>query len=215
MDYVACYASCAVWGTVRQTPLPTVSELGVFYPADYHAQTGQGLLNRVRQQMRLRRLQPLLEGEGALLDYGCGTGAFLFHAGATVTDRDLYGFEIAETTEIIRKGNITIVKGDLEDLLEVLPPCRLITMNHVIEHLRDPADTLSRLSEKLLRGGVVEGQTPAAGSLSSGSSRACGAGTTLPVTPWSSHSPASRGSWSGSDSPAPRWRGLSTPPGWR
>ncbi|MEX0790136.1 MAG: class I SAM-dependent methyltransferase [Actinomycetota bacterium] len=166
VDFVAGYTSCATCQTVRQTPMPDGAELAAFYPADYHAQTGGGLLNRVRQAMRLKRLAPLMEGHGAVLDYGCGNGAFLVHAADRAPGREYFGFEIAQSREILHlEGGITIVKGDVKDLMDILPPCRLITMNHVIEHLPDPGVTVSELSARLVPGGSLEGQTPAAGSL--------------------------------------------------
>ena len=58
-----------------------------------------------------------------------------------------------------------MVQGSLEDLLEVLPRCRLITMNHVIEHLPCPVEVVSQLVTKLEPGGVFEGQTPNSDSL--------------------------------------------------
>jgi hypothetical protein len=63
------------------------------------------------------------------------------------------------------QGGAKIVKGQLSDLLEVLPRCSLITMNHVIEHLPDPLATVTALSERLADRGVFEGQTPASDSL--------------------------------------------------
>jgi hypothetical protein len=61
-------------------------------------------------------------------------------------------------------GAVTLVKGDLADLLDVLPSCRLITMNHVIEHLPDPLSVVSALIDRLEPGGFFEGQTPGADS---------------------------------------------------
>ena len=62
-------------------------------------------------------------------------------------------------------GAVTLVRGDIDDVCSVVPPCRLITMNHVIEHLPDPGAVVAALTAKLAPGGVLEGQTPAAGSL--------------------------------------------------
>jgi hypothetical protein len=109
----------------------------------------------------------MAQEKGPILDFGCGDGAFLVQASDTITDRELWGFEISERTEILelKKGSVRIVRGELGDLLDVLPKCSLITMNHVIEHLPDPFTTVSALTRKLLPRGVVEGQTPAADSL--------------------------------------------------
>jgi len=167
VKFVANYAWCGDCGTLRQSPMPDMARLAAFYPAHYHAQTGQGTLNRIRQDMRLKRLAPLMEGEGAILDFGCGNGAFLLHAAERMPNRTYFGFEISDRPDVIRHndGRVTIVKGAFEDLMQILPACRMITMNHVIEHLPDPAVTLSGLIERLVPGGLLEGQTPAARSL--------------------------------------------------
>jgi SAM-dependent methyltransferase len=167
VDYVALYVECQDCGTIFQKPMPTMNELAEFYPSDYHSMTHAGLLNRVRNQMRIRRLAKLMAGQGAILDYGCGDGAFLVQAAESMPHRRFWGFEISSRAETIALagGAVTIIKGDLPDLLAVLPACSLITLNHVIEHLPDPAAVVTALAGRLLPGGIFEGQTPAADSL--------------------------------------------------
>ncbi len=146
--------------------MPDPETLASFYPDGYHSFAGGGLLQRIRHDMRIRRLSQFLAGEGAVLDYGCGNGSFLLRFAEQVPDRPLYGFEVAGemSVESLADGRITIIKGTYQDLLERLPACRLITMNHVIEHLPDPAEVVRALAAKLLPGGTFEGQTPAARS---------------------------------------------------
>ena len=161
------YATCADCESEYQTPMPTLGELADFYPSDYHSMQGGGFLQRLRDTLRLRRLRRLLDGEGALLDYGCGDGRFLVHAAARMRGRQLFGYEIGPRPEIRRLAGdaVTLVRGDLATLLDVLPPCRLVTMNHVIEHLPDPLAVISALAARLVPGGILDGQTPAVGSL--------------------------------------------------
>ena len=82
-------------------------------------------------------------------------------------DRPLFGYEISEERRIehLAGGQVTIVRGSLRDLLEVLPPCALVSMNHVIEHLPDSFSVLTAIRERLVSDGIFEGQTPAAQSL--------------------------------------------------
>ncbi len=164
--YLATYVACGACGSLRQDPMPSAAELAAFYPPDYHAQTGQGLLGRLRHQARCRRLAPLV-GDGPLLDYGCGNGDFLRYVARRRPGPEYYGFEIGDRREVtvLDGGAVTVVRGDLEDVCSVVPPCHLITMNHVIEHLPDPLAVVAALAAKLAPGGVLEGQTPAAGSL--------------------------------------------------
>ena len=102
-----------------------------------------------------------------MLDYGSGNGDFLRYVARRRPGPEYYGFEIGDRREVsvLDGGAVTIVRGDVDDVCSVLPPCRLITMNHVIEHLPDPLAVVSALTAMLAPGGVLEGQTPAAGSL--------------------------------------------------
>lgn len=167
LSYVARYMECNACGTLFQEPMPTIAQLAGFYPSSYHSMTHAGLLNRIRNGMRIRRLAKLVEGDGAILDYGCGDGAFLVQAVEQMPHRRFWGFEIADPSEtiVLAGGAVTLVKGTPADLLAVLPACSLITLNHVIEHLPEPYEVVKKLAKKLLPGGVFEGQTPAADSL--------------------------------------------------
>ena len=167
LDFSARYCECAACGTLFQQPMPSLQQLAAFYPADYHSMTHAGLLSAIRNHLRIAHLEKLAPPAGAILDYGCGDGSFLVQAAAHFPGRPLWGYEIAARAEksVFAAGSVTIIKGSLPDLLAVLPPCSLISLNHVIEHLPDPAATVSALVNRLAPGGVFEGQTPAADSL--------------------------------------------------
>lgn len=167
LSYVATFLECGACGTFFQVPMPTAATLSGYYPNDYHSMTHAGFLNRVRNTLRIRRLGKLTEADGPILDFGCGDGAFLLQAAKSMGTRPLWGFEIAEKTTVqeLCGGRVRVVRGEFRDLLEVLPMCSVITMNHVIEHLPNPHETVKALGERLMQGGILEGQTPAANSL--------------------------------------------------
>lgn len=167
LRHIAQYLECGECGTLFQEPMPTLGELGAFYPSDYHSMTHAGLLNKIRNDMRIRRLSKLVIDDAVILDYGCGDGAFMVQAAKRLPQRHFWGFEIADRTEIstLVEGRVTLVKGSLRDLLAILPGCGLITLNHVIEHLPDPLGVVTALADRLLPGGIFEGQTPASDSL--------------------------------------------------
>ena len=114
--------------------------------------------------MRIRRVETSLQPKDAMLDFGCGNGAFLLRAAEKLPGVRFFGYEISDTPEVITDGAVTIVKGDVQELWDRLPEIRLITINHAIEHLPAPEETIRALFEKLIDGGVIEGQTPAADS---------------------------------------------------
>ena len=167
VSFRARYSQCDNCGTLYQTPMPTLATLAGFYPAHYHAYVSDGVVTRARLDMRIRRIEPLLGDGDVFLDFGCGNGAFLYRASEKLPGRRFFGYEISDTSEVAMSGDgaVTIVKGDIQDLWDVLPPCRLVTINHAIEHLPAPEDTLGALYDCLIDGGFIEGQTPAADSL--------------------------------------------------
>jgi 2-polyprenyl-3-methyl-5-hydroxy-6-metoxy-1,4-benzoquinol methylase len=146
--------------------MPTDAELASFYRHNYHSMTGGGVLMRVRHRMRVQRLRGFLTGNGAVLDYGCGSGSFVMAAAAAIPNVNFVGYEIGDTTEVSHPAErVTIVRGAPEHLFGILPMCEVMIMNHVIEHLSDPFSIVSSLTAKLLPGGIFEGQTPNAASL--------------------------------------------------
>src|SRR5262245_43945164 len=76
----AAYVSCAACCTSFQQQMPTEQELTSLYPANYHSVDRRGLLTQIRYDMRIRHLATMVQGEGAILDYGCGDGSFLLRA---------------------------------------------------------------------------------------------------------------------------------------
>ena len=147
--------------------MPEGSELAGFYPPAYHSMAGQGVAGRLRHGLRSRRLTSVTDDPGPVLDFGCGNGDFLVHLARRLPEREYYGYELGPTNEVLSLagGAVTVVRGEVSALLERLPPCAVISLHHVVEHLPDPVAVLSQLAERLLPGGFIEGQTPAAGSL--------------------------------------------------
>lgn len=167
VTFAASYWECENCGSLYQIPMPSLETLASFYPANYHAYKSDGLLTRIRLDMRIRRVAEFVSANECFLDFGCGNGAFLYRAAEKLPGRHFFGYEISDHREIdtSEDGSVTIVKGDLQDLWDVLPSCRLITINHAIEHLPEPEVTVRSLYEKLSVGGILEGQTPVADSL--------------------------------------------------
>jgi len=125
--------------------MPSFERLGTYYPSNYHAVTAHGLLSRARHRSRLQQLTPLLKAMVPCSITDAAWGFLTWVAGQNI-GRPLFGYEIGTEREIQRLagGAVTIIRGRPEHLLEVLPPCRLISMNHVIEHLPDPLATVPR-----------------------------------------------------------------------
>jgi SAM-dependent methyltransferase len=148
--------------------MPSIDELSSFYPENYHSFVTRGILLKARHRLRLKNIRSFISAERPrILDYGCGDGSFILEAAQCMPKATFYGYEISDKKEAktLLDGRVIIIKGSFEDMLAQFSQCDLITMNHVIEHLPDPSQVLCALYDKLARGGIIEGQTPASDSL--------------------------------------------------
>jgi len=101
---------------------------------------------------------------GRILDVGCGNGVLLKNLkqlGWHVFGVDPDPAAVRVTNELL--GPVAIA-GDI-DSPELQAPFDVITMNHVIEHVPCPVETLHRCLSKLRRGGRLVLQTPNVESL--------------------------------------------------
>lgn len=174
------YAQCATCGVYFESVRPPEREIARFYPDSYYEPRAPRARRRKPLSVRLlaplneaadRRLPDVLPGrlreayaparEGVvLLDYGCGSTDFLGRArergwktiGADVSDLVL---------RAVRESGHRAVAASPQALDEIDDgSVAMIRMNHVIEHLYDPAPVLSALFRKLERGGLLHVSTP-------------------------------------------------------
>jgi SAM-dependent methyltransferase len=142
--------------------MPDEATLASFYPEGYHSFALTSRLMRIRVDMRMNRLRKFLPNSGNVLDYGCGNGLFLRMSAQRFPDSRFYGYEIADSNEIVEDmdGQVTIYRGSQEWFWSQAPDFEVIILNHVIEHLPSPSSILSKMVEHLQPGGTIEGQTP-------------------------------------------------------
>ena len=144
---------------------PHVNEIGKYYQSDdyiSHSNSNKGFLNSIYQFVRKRAVSSkrnLLisftgKSKGSMLDYGCGTGAFLAEmkssgwavqgiepdAGARNKAIDLTGASVEEPSFL------SSIHSDSVDV---------ITMWHVLEHVHDLHPTLNELIRMLKNDGVL------------------------------------------------------------
>jgi 2-polyprenyl-3-methyl-5-hydroxy-6-metoxy-1,4-benzoquinol methylase len=104
---------------------------------------------------------------GRLLDYGCGSGAFLERM--KLAGWQAYGIEPDESAAARLSAREGIcVFSSIEDLLaRDIDTFDVITLSHVIEHVPNPIATLASLRRLLRRSGRLIITTPNAASLGS------------------------------------------------
>jgi len=145
--------------------IPGTDEIGQYYKADSyvsHTDTRKGLINQVYHRVRRHTLEgkrKMMEGAmggktGHVLDYGCGTGAFLSvmkKHGWEVTgaEPDSGARSIAQAQYQILPldpSSIGLLKDGYFDV---------ITLWHVLEHVHDLHGTLAHLRRVLKKEGKI------------------------------------------------------------
>jgi SAM-dependent methyltransferase len=111
---------------------------------------------RSTEQFRARYLswfRPYLEpGRGRFLDFGCGTGNLV--QALVAEGVDAYGYEFSEEAiSILRARQIPFFL--YEDLERTSTRFTYVSMLDVVEHLRDPAGDIERISNLMEPDGVL------------------------------------------------------------
>jgi SAM-dependent methyltransferase len=150
---LCCCDSC---GYVFDSPRPSFAGVSAFY-----SQAGKydTWLNeeRARDVLWKRRLKKLLQSgaTGRLLDIGAGYGQFIHHAQHFFSE--VAGTEISASAVAIAKEKygLALLAGQVENL--DLPPESFdtITLFHVLEHVPDPGELITRCHALLRAQGIL------------------------------------------------------------
>ncbi len=165
--------ACPRCGLYRNDPLPTIAQLKAFheieYRKSYKGRRDPKPKNVLRSQRlattRLRRLQPLLPANAAVLDAGSGSGEFLFtlkNAGLQPTGLEA---DTAYAEYARREYGVRVHDGGLLDTGLPANSFDAITLFHVLEHQPDPLAVLARLKHYLRDDGLVVIEVPNLDSL--------------------------------------------------
>ncbi|HXZ35942.1 MAG TPA: class I SAM-dependent methyltransferase [Thermodesulfobacteriota bacterium] len=159
------YQRCSVCGLVFLNPRPDPEQLLRYYGRDYYG-GGERKFTRGIEALRLLfalrrvyRLQRYLPRAGRALDIGCGQGAFLQllrRQGWAVQGTEL----MEEPARRARQAGIPVFLGEIQEGQLGEGSLDLVTLWHVIEHLRDPAGMLRRISLMVGKKGLVALSTP-------------------------------------------------------
>jgi 2-polyprenyl-3-methyl-5-hydroxy-6-metoxy-1,4-benzoquinol methylase len=101
-----------------------------------------------------RRAMP----SGRLLDVGCGTGSLLQLASPNYV---CFGLEPSpRAAEVVRAAGIPVQEAMIEQARFPPGSFDVVTMDAVIEHVRDPVDVLKHVNSLVRPGGVIALKTP-------------------------------------------------------
>lgn len=109
--------------------------------------------------LRFRDLPITSKDQQRVLDVGCGSGTFLLDS--SLCGWDAVGIDIDQSTvkNCIKHG-LTAFQGSLDLFENYKSRFNYITMDHVIEHLHDPVNSLKHCYDLLESGGKIWIQTP-------------------------------------------------------
>ena len=155
---------CNDCSLVATTPRPDAKSLPAYYASDAyvsHTETKKGLINKVylfARKLALRQKKATigryLQNAGILLDYGCGTGAFLEEM-----QKDGWktlGIEPDESArEIATKRNPSGIMRPVELANMESNSLDLITLWHVLEHVDEPLKACEQFFRILKPGGFL------------------------------------------------------------
>lgn len=147
---------CDSCGLVRVHPLPSDEELAALYFGDYYGRSRDevgtaGRMYRWFLEGRCRRIHGK-RAAGRLLDVGCGSGEFLI-------GMQRLGWEVSgvESSHAARESLPAELRARVFQRIEDVTtgPFDVITLWHVLEHLRSPDRDLAGCRALLKEGGLL------------------------------------------------------------
>lgn len=161
------YRRCTVCGIVQIAPFPGLEELVKAYEIDYHGYaeaTDKGLLYKALYALNDRlfsaRLRRIIPRGAAVLDLGCGNGAFLERIKA-LGAASVEGIDFSErAVAAAAKRGIKVFQGVLQDFERPPGTYDVIFMNNYLEHTSDPLAELRKCRMLLKPGGRLLGEVP-------------------------------------------------------
>ncbi|OGY62594.1 MAG: hypothetical protein A3G58_02880 [Candidatus Colwellbacteria bacterium RIFCSPLOWO2_12_FULL_46_17] len=149
----------------------SASELKKFYSKEYRT-IGKPKLNQKSdaqelfdiyvpfQADRIRFLKPYLTKQARLLDIGCSSGMFLFHAKKYVKEVVGIDYDVAAAEFAAKKCRCRVYTEDIEKT--DLPPKHfdIICLFQTVEHIPNPHELLTRLKMYLKPGGIIAIEVP-------------------------------------------------------
>jgi len=156
---------CSDCGFKFTSPRPEDNSLGQYYQSEEyvsHSDTTKGIVNTlyhyVRKYTLLKKLKLILRysAPGKIIDFGCGTGAFLDIC--KKSNWKVYGIEPgANAREITKKKIGNNLYPDIKSFNENYPELKvdIITLWHVLEHIPDIEEFFSFVDTHLIANGTL------------------------------------------------------------
>jgi SAM-dependent methyltransferase len=159
---------CRGCGLIFLNPIPSWNLLSKYYLALDEIEASQIKSSEKPTQILRPFLSLIKRGEVnqknlRLLDVGCGDGAYL--SDMRLKGLEVYGVEPDLIKVRIAQGkSLKVFPGTLMELDGFINYFHVITLNHVLEHVPNPHETLEKCRELLTRKGTLIIQVPRADS---------------------------------------------------
>ena len=150
---------CNSCSLILTSPRPTASESPHYYQSDAyisHAAKSRSLFDSIYLIVRYLSLKwkfslvKQFVSTGPILDFGCGTGAFLNKVRSK--GLQVYGVEPSASARLNINNEITV-----SDSIDSLPNTQfeVVTLWHVLEHVYDLGTTIQKLKARLTERGTI------------------------------------------------------------
>lgn len=156
------YVRCFNCKTIQLSPFPTNEELIKAYSDEYARSDHYGTndpdaifrLSVPFYKAVLHELKQSNLPEGSILDFGCGWGGMCRYLQAN--NYDYLGIDFSsESLDYCKQLSLNVSTETLDSLLEKETKYSAILLITVFEHLNNHAETLNKLEQLLLPGGVL------------------------------------------------------------
>jgi SAM-dependent methyltransferase len=151
-------ARCRGCGLLRLHPQPSDLVLERAYPDEYAPFNRPGLSGRAKRVLEAKGVRDLwdyLRPPRAILDVGCAGGELLDRI-RQAGNPDVHGIEPDPfAASLARRRGIPVHEGYLEDARLPAQSFSTVLLDHVLEHVDDPAAFLAEVHRLLIGGGAV------------------------------------------------------------
>ncbi len=189
------YHRCISCNFIFQHPLPTIEQIGSFYPNEYEVYEEQSRLKKVSglrksilkryygySHLRTNTFNDFIcfipklfnndfeihfSSNGRILDVGCGNGRYL--DGMKKLGWQVKGVEFNESAvRVCNLSGLDVHHGDLFSANFDTDSFDIINVSHVIEHVPNPKEFFAELSRILKKNGTLIIKTPNSEALGRG-----------------------------------------------